>query len=154
MPLNALILFWLVCHLKTKTHTPAYMHTHTHAFTHACTLTHTHTHTPTHTQRHTPPNRCETTFQKSCFYFALTPGSGFDHGHLCRAVCCRLYNNIYDELPTPFTLVHPELHPTTFSVRQYYPQEGQMTTKGLNWSLACPNLVEITNSVTGKLTKE
>ncbi|KAK7087497.1 adenosine deaminase domain-containing protein 1-like [Littorina saxatilis] len=85
---------------------------------------------------------------------SIIVGSNFDHGHLSRAACCRLYNNIYNELPQPFTLVHPALHPVTFNVGHYFPQEGHETTEGLNWSLAKPDTVELTNSINGKLTQK
>lgn len=83
---------------------------------------------------------------------SITLGKEFDHGHLCRAVCCRLYNDIYEELPAPYKLVHPHLDTVTFDLDKYYPKEGNETTDCLGWAAVKPHPLEITTSFTGKLS--
>ncbi|KAL8565913.1 hypothetical protein ACOMHN_000490 [Nucella lapillus] len=82
---------------------------------------------------------------------SVTMGTGFDHGHLSRAVCCRLYDNIRDELPPPFLHNHPLLHTLTFSLQTYYPNTGETTTVGFNWVKDHRgDLVELTDCFTGR----
>lgn len=84
---------------------------------------------------------------KPCMCFT---GEGFDHGHLCRASCCRLYETIFEDLEAPYTVNHPQLSGVTFRVQDHYPVEGPPTSEGINWCSSDPEKVEVTSSLTGK----
>lgn len=79
----------------------------------------------------------------------ITVGKGFDHGHLSRAACCRLYDTISEEISYPYHVNHPRLHPVNFDLGQHYPQSGNATVLGINWCSNDPDKVEVLNTVTG-----
>ena len=79
---------------------------------------------------------------------SLTLGYLYDHGHLARAVCCRLSkeSDINDDLPLPYSLNHPWLGRVT----TYTPSRETQKTNNLsvNWFLGCSG-VELTDGRTG-----
>ncbi|XP_065051383.1 double-stranded RNA-specific adenosine deaminase-like [Rhopilema esculentum] len=79
---------------------------------------------------------------------SLTLGYLYEHGHLSRAVCCRLDKNsrIDDQLPIPFSLNHPWIG----RVSAYSPHRETEKTNNLsiNWFLGSPG-VEVTDGRTG-----
>ena len=79
---------------------------------------------------------------------SLTLGYLYDHGHLARAVCCRLSkeSDINDNLPLPYSLNHPWLGRVT----TYTPSRETQKTNNLsvNWFLGCSG-VELTDGRTG-----
>ncbi|XP_025090578.1 adenosine deaminase domain-containing protein 1-like isoform X1 [Pomacea canaliculata] len=91
-----------------------------------------------------------TCFIEPVYLSSITVGEGFDHGHLCRASCCRLYETIFEDLEAPYTVNHPQLSGVTFRVQDHYPVEGPPTSEGINWCSSDPEKVEVTSSLTGK----
>ena len=73
-------------------------------------------------------------------------GKGYDHGHFCRAVCCRVYDILQESLPPKYKINHPVLsHPN-----QPSPFQGtQSTNLSANWSEG-DEKVEVINGFTGK----
>ncbi|OWF55331.1 adenosine deaminase domain-containing protein 1-like [Mizuhopecten yessoensis] len=70
----------------------------------------------------------------------------FDHGHFCRAVCCRVYEVLQESLPPPYHINHPTL--TTTSLPS--PGEGQhVTPLCMNWSEG-DEKVEVHDGNTGR----
>ena len=79
---------------------------------------------------------------------SLTLGYLFDHGHLSRAVCCRLDHkgSIDDDLPMPYYLNHPWIGRVT---RYDASRETEKTNNiSINWS-ACDAVPEVTDGRTG-----
>ncbi|XP_076453192.1 adenosine deaminase domain-containing protein 1-like [Babylonia areolata] len=67
------------------------------------------------------------------YIHSVAMGNGYDHGHLSRTACCRLYDNLSDEIPQPFLHHHPYLDSLTFDLHTYYPQQDKATALGINW---------------------
>ncbi|KAK7475672.1 hypothetical protein BaRGS_00033098, partial [Batillaria attramentaria] len=85
---------------------------------------------------------------------SITVGQGFDHGHLSRAACCRLYDTINEEVAAPFHVNHPQLHKVTFDVQQHFPQIGHETLLAINWCANDPEKVEVLNTMTGQQNQD
>jgi len=80
---------------------------------------------------------------------SLTLGYLYDHGHISRAVCCRITKNnksFDNELPMPFYLNHPWIG----RVSRYEPSRETEKTNNIsiNWVINEP-LVEVTDGRTG-----
>ncbi|XP_020621427.1 double-stranded RNA-specific adenosine deaminase-like isoform X3 [Orbicella faveolata] len=79
---------------------------------------------------------------------SLTLGYLYDHGHLSRAVCCRLQhnNNLDTQLPAPYHVNHPWLGRVT----AYEPPRETEKTNNLsvNWSIG-DTCTEVTDGRTG-----
>ncbi len=77
-----------------------------------------------------------------------------DHGHLCRAVCCRVYDELCAELPHPYTINHPTLQfchkPVLQSISAAFPQPTHLS---INWNGA-DALLEIVDGKTGTAHQE
>ena len=80
------------------------------------------------------------------------PGSLYHHGHLSRAVCCRLSHSTETQeltatLPTLYHINHPQLG----CVTAFDPPRGTEKTKALsiNWFIDCPG-PEVTDGTKGR----
>ncbi|XP_050408955.1 adenosine deaminase domain-containing protein 1 [Patella vulgata] len=82
---------------------------------------------------------------------SITMGSGFDHGHLSRAACCRVYDILGEKLPTFYRINHPRLYSVTAPLDHIYRNGKHMTSLSINWSAADEKL-EVTDGITGKTT--
>ncbi|XP_059164781.1 adenosine deaminase domain-containing protein 1-like isoform X4 [Physella acuta] len=72
-----------------------------------------------------------------------------DHGHLSRAVCCRLYNEMQDDLPPPYTINHPCLAFSPSTPRTHFVQGESQSALSLNWNRH-DRAVEITDGLKGR----
>lgn len=78
--------------------------------------------------------------------FSKYVGENYDHGHFCRAVCCRVYDVLQESLPPKYEINHPVLsHPNLVN-----PFNGtDATTNSANWSEG-DDKVEIINGNSGR----
>ena len=87
-------------------------------------------------------------FIEPVYLASLTLGYLYDHGHLSRAVCCRLQHNsdLNTELPAPYHVNHPWLGRVT----AYDPPRETEKTNNLsvNWSIG-DTRTEVTDGRTG-----
>ena len=84
-------------------------------------------------------------------YSVTVSGYLYDHGHLSRAVCCRLDRHVADdvmEIPQGYRVNHPHLGRVT----SYEAQRGTDKTKAisLNWA-AGDQTVEIVDGTLGQI---
>ncbi|XP_052799737.1 adenosine deaminase domain-containing protein 1-like [Mya arenaria] len=77
-------------------------------------------------------------------------GRQYHHGHLSRALCCRLYDVVNRYLPTPFRLHHPHLSTGTLHIEE---MEGSGTQLSINWSEG-DDKPEVLNGFCGKVIDE
>ncbi|XP_052228574.1 double-stranded RNA-specific editase 1-like [Dreissena polymorpha] len=88
------------------------------------------------------------TFMLPVYVNSIILGREYHHGHLSRAVCCRLYDVVNRYLPNTYRLHHPNLSSGTLHIEE---MEGKGTSLSINWSLA-DELPEIVEGFTGKVT--
>lgn len=87
-------------------------------------------------------------FIEPVYLTSLTLGYLYDHGHLSRAVCCRLQHNsdLNTQLPAPYYVNHPWLGRVT---AYDPPRETEKTNNlSINWSIG-DTTTEITDGRTG-----
>jgi hypothetical protein len=79
------------------------------------------------------------------FIFTII-GKNYDHGHFCRAVCCRVYDVLQESLPPKYKINHPVLsHPNLSS-----PFIGTaISANSSNWSEGDEKL-EVINGNSGR----
>ncbi|KAL4224333.1 adenosine deaminase [Mactra antiquata] len=70
-------------------------------------------------------------FLKPIYIKSIILGREFDHRHLSRAVCCRLYDDLNNYLPGEYSINHPILSTVTLQIEE---SEGKFTPYSLNWS--------------------
>ncbi|XP_038146129.1 double-stranded RNA-specific adenosine deaminase isoform X1 [Cyprinodon tularosa] len=83
---------------------------------------------------------------------SITLGYLYSHGHLTRAVCCRLARDgeaFSQSLPPPFTLNHPEVG--RVSVYDSTRHTGKTKESSVNWSFPDQHNVEVLDGTKGKL---
>uniref|UniRef100_A0A3B5LXE8 Adenosine deaminase RNA specific n=1 Tax=Xiphophorus couchianus TaxID=32473 RepID=A0A3B5LXE8_9TELE len=83
---------------------------------------------------------------------SITLGYLYSHGHLTRAVCCRLARDgeaFSQNLPPPFTLNHPEVG--RVSVYDSTRHTGKTKESSVNWSFPDQHNVEVLDGTKGKL---
>ncbi|KAM9488061.1 double-stranded RNA-specific adenosine deaminase [Clarias gariepinus] len=83
---------------------------------------------------------------------SITLGYLYNHGHLTRAVCCRLARDgseLTKNLPPHFTLCHPEVG--RVSVYDSTRQTGKTKESSVNWSLPDQLKVEVLDGTKGKV---
>ncbi|XP_062574046.1 adenosine deaminase domain-containing protein 1-like [Saccostrea cucullata] len=85
-------------------------------------------------------------FMSPVYLSSIIVGKAYDHGHFCRAVCCRVYDVLQESLPPKYTITHPVLsHPNLAC-----PFKGtQPTPLSANWSEG-DERVEIVNAYSGR----
>lgn len=83
------------------------------------------------------------------YFYSITLGQTFDHGHLSRAMCCRLYEELNSELPPPYHINHPNLN------EAFIPsfQQNDLTDLSVNWAKGQES-IEVTNATTGRIIPE
>ncbi|XP_029652945.1 adenosine deaminase domain-containing protein 1 isoform X1 [Octopus sinensis] len=87
------------------------------------------------------------------FYFSsITLASQFDHGHLSRAVCCRLYDELNSQLPRGYSINHPWLY-QSFIPPIHDLRNAESTELALNWAKG-QDKIELTNGLTGRIVTE
>ena len=86
-------------------------------------------------------------FMEPVYMSSLTLGSLHHHGHLSRAVCCRV-REIKEDLPTGFTVNHPSLGRAGGGDEMKRHTE-KTSNFSLNWALG-DNKAELTDGVTGR----
>lgn len=83
---------------------------------------------------------------------SITLGYLYSHGHLTRAVCCRLAREsetLMQSLPPPFRLNHPEVG--RVSVYDSTRHTGKTKESSVNWSFPDLHCVEVLDGTKGKL---
>uniref|UniRef100_A0A8C5EW47 Adenosine deaminase RNA specific n=1 Tax=Gouania willdenowi TaxID=441366 RepID=A0A8C5EW47_GOUWI len=83
---------------------------------------------------------------------SITLGYLYSHGHLTRAVCCRLARDneaFTQNLPLPFRLNHPEVG--RVSVYDSTRHTGKTKESSVNWSFPDQHSVEVLDGTKGKL---
>ncbi|XP_073341190.1 double-stranded RNA-specific adenosine deaminase isoform X3 [Pagrus major] len=93
-----------------------------------------------------------THFLNPIYLKSITLGYLYSHGHLTRAVCCRLARDgeaFGQSLPTPFTLNHPEVG--RVSVYDSTRHTGKTKESSVNWSFPDQHSVEVLDGTKGKL---
>ncbi|KAJ8383789.1 hypothetical protein AAFF_G00214760 [Aldrovandia affinis] len=91
-------------------------------------------------------------FLHPVYLHTITLGYLYSHGHLTRAVCCRLSRDCDDfkkSLPPNFTLNHPEVG--RVSVYDSTRHTGKTKESSVNWCLADQLSVEVLDGTKGKL---
>ena len=78
--------------------------------------------------------------------------SDFDHGHLTRAYCCRVNDEINGNMPGGYILQHPYLGTLSKVKALAKGSEGIVPSLGLNWSDGDEKL-EIVNGTDGRSTE-
>lgn len=92
-----------------------------------------------------------THFIHPVYLSSITLGYLYSHGHLTRAVCCRLSrdgNELSSSLPPNFTLNHPEVG--RVSVYDSTRHTGKTKESSVNWSLPDQLIVEVLDGTKGK----
>ncbi|XP_076593138.1 double-stranded RNA-specific adenosine deaminase [Chaetodon auriga] len=93
-----------------------------------------------------------THFLHPIYLKSITLGYLYSHGHLTRAVCCRLARDgetFTQSLPNPFMLNHPEVG--RVSVYDSTRHTGKTKESSVNWSFPDQHSVEVLDGTTGKL---
>ncbi|XP_041842895.1 double-stranded RNA-specific adenosine deaminase [Melanotaenia boesemani] len=93
-----------------------------------------------------------THFLHPIYLKSITLGYLYSHGHLTRAVCCRLARDgetFTQSLPPPFKLNHPEVG--RVSVYDSTRHTGKTKESSVNWSLPDQHNVEVLDGTKGKL---
>ncbi|XP_047454778.1 double-stranded RNA-specific adenosine deaminase [Mugil cephalus] len=93
-----------------------------------------------------------THFLHPIYLKSITLGYLYSHGHLTRAVCCRLARDgdtFTQSLPPPFKLNHPEVG--RVSVYDSTRHTGKTKESSVNWSLPDQHSVEVLDGTKGKL---
>ncbi|KAJ0065987.1 hypothetical protein NL108_001211 [Boleophthalmus pectinirostris] len=83
---------------------------------------------------------------------SISLGYLYSHGHLTRAVCCRLARDgeaLAKSLPSPFRLNHPEVG--RVSVYDSTRHTGKTKESSVNWSFPDQHCVEVLDGTKGKL---
>ncbi|XP_034030633.1 double-stranded RNA-specific adenosine deaminase [Thalassophryne amazonica] len=91
-------------------------------------------------------------FVQPIYVKSITLGYLYSHGHLTRAVCCRLARDgeaFIRSLPPPYTLNHPEVG--RVSVYDSTRHTGKTKESSVNWSLPDQHSVEVLDGTKGKL---
>ncbi|KAL0985234.1 hypothetical protein UPYG_G00154410 [Umbra pygmaea] len=91
-------------------------------------------------------------FIQPVYLASITLGYLYSHGHLTRAVCCRLARDgeaFSKSLPAPFTLNHPEVG--RVSVYDSTRHTGKTKESSVNWSHPDNITVEVLDGTKGKL---
>ncbi|XP_037640424.1 double-stranded RNA-specific adenosine deaminase isoform X2 [Sebastes umbrosus] len=93
-----------------------------------------------------------THFLHPIYLKSITLGYLYSHGHLTRAVCCRLARDgdaFTQSLPFPFMLNHPEVG--RVSVYDSTRHTGKTKESSVNWSFPDQHSVEVLDGTKGKL---
>uniref|UniRef100_UPI0037E82824 double-stranded RNA-specific adenosine deaminase isoform X2 n=1 Tax=Semicossyphus pulcher TaxID=241346 RepID=UPI0037E82824 len=93
-----------------------------------------------------------THFLHPIYLKSITLGYLYSHGHLTRAVCCRLARDgeaFTQSLPPPFMLNHPEVG--RVSVYDSTRHTGKTKESSVNWSFPDQHSVEVLDGTKGKL---
>ncbi|TNN72932.1 Double-stranded RNA-specific adenosine deaminase [Liparis tanakae] len=93
-----------------------------------------------------------THFLHPIYLKSITLGYLYSHGHLTRAVCCRLARDgeaFTQSLPPPFRLNHPEVG--RVSVYDSTRHTGKTKESSVNWSFPDQQSVEVLDGTKGKL---
>ncbi|KAM7420864.1 hypothetical protein PAMA_015191 [Pampus argenteus] len=93
-----------------------------------------------------------THFLDPIYLKSITLGYLYSHGHLTRAVCCRLARDgeaFTQSLPPPFMLNHPEVG--RVSVYDSTRHTGKTKESSVNWSFPDQHSVEVLDGTKGKL---
>ncbi|CAK6973565.1 double-stranded RNA-specific adenosine deaminase [Scomber scombrus] len=93
-----------------------------------------------------------THFLHPIYLKSITLGYLYSHGHLTRAVCCRLARDgegFSQSLPPPFMLNHPEVG--RVSVYDSTRHTGKTKESSVNWSFPDQHSVEVLDGTKGKL---
>ncbi|XP_041094892.1 double-stranded RNA-specific adenosine deaminase [Polyodon spathula] len=93
-----------------------------------------------------------THFMEPVYLSSITLGYLYSHGHLTRAVCCRMSRDgdaFRQSLPTPFTVNHPQVG--RVSVYDSIRHTGKTKESSVNWCLSDELSVEVLDGTKGKV---
>ncbi|XP_058862242.1 double-stranded RNA-specific adenosine deaminase [Acipenser ruthenus] len=93
-----------------------------------------------------------THFTEPVYLSSVTLGYLYSHGHLTRAVCCRMSRDgdaFKQSLPTPFTVNHPQVG--RVSVYDSIRHTGKTKESSVNWCLSDDLSVEVLDGTKGKV---
>ncbi|KAK1154640.1 double-stranded RNA-specific adenosine deaminase [Acipenser oxyrinchus oxyrinchus] len=93
-----------------------------------------------------------THFMEPVYLSSVTLGYLYSHGHLTRAVCCRMSRDgdaFKQSLPTPFTVNHPQVG--RVSVYDSIRHTGKTKESSVNWCLSDELSVEVLDGTKGKV---
>ncbi|XP_022085646.1 adenosine deaminase domain-containing protein 1-like isoform X2 [Acanthaster planci] len=88
-------------------------------------------------------------FMEPVYLETITLGSNYDHGHLARAVCCRVDDDLTELLPIGYSVHHPLIG--RVSKTPQIEDDVKLGTS-LNWSFA-DSLYEVADITRGKCTE-
>ncbi|CAG5134050.1 unnamed protein product [Candidula unifasciata] len=72
-----------------------------------------------------------------------------DHGHLSRAICCRVYNDLADKLPPPYIINHPALSFVLKDMKRNTRPDIAVTQDSINFN-SHDKKIELTDGLTGR----
>ncbi|BFZ18525.1 hypothetical protein BsWGS_21564 [Bradybaena similaris] len=72
-----------------------------------------------------------------------------NHGHLCRAVCCRVYDDLERELPRPYIMNHPALSFVLKDTKRNCRSDLASSQDSINWN-SHDKKIELTDGLTGR----
>ncbi|XP_076108271.1 adenosine deaminase domain-containing protein 1-like isoform X2 [Mytilus galloprovincialis] len=84
-------------------------------------------------------------FLQPTYISSITVGRQYDHGHFSRAMCCRVYDVLENDLPDGYHINHPTL--TTLST-PYQHHDETLTHLCMNWSVE--DEVEVIDGLEGR----
>ncbi|XP_038053816.1 uncharacterized protein LOC119726260 [Patiria miniata] len=88
-------------------------------------------------------------FMEPVYLETITLGSNYDHGHLARAVCCRVDDDLTELLPLGYSVHHPLIGRVS---NKPHVEDDFKTGTSLNWSFA-DSLYEVVDVKRGKCTE-
>ncbi|NXV95357.1 DSRAD deaminase, partial [Calonectris borealis] len=91
-------------------------------------------------------------FIEPVYLSSVTLGYLYSHGHLTRAICCRVArdgNVLQEKLQTPYRINHPEVG--RVSVYDSARQTGKTKESSVNWCLADESEIEVLDGTKGKV---
>uniref|UniRef100_A0A8C3P3A8 Adenosine deaminase RNA specific n=1 Tax=Cyanoderma ruficeps TaxID=181631 RepID=A0A8C3P3A8_9PASS len=91
-------------------------------------------------------------FLEPVYLHSVTLGYLYSHGHLARAICCRMErgrNTLKEKLQAPYHINHPEVG--RVSVYDSARLPGKMKESSVNWCLADESEVEVLDGTKGKV---
>lgn len=87
------------------------------------------------------------------FEHCIFQGNKFCHGHVVRAICCRLPDTINGQLPVGYSLRHPYVGRVSVYAPAKAGSEGMSQNLSINWCIE-DQFVEVVDARVGLSTPE